>query len=99
MVKSNGGIPILAHPRANFKNNFPLMDEIISYGISGIEVFSTYHSEIQINEFKQYALNKNLLMTCGSDLHGRNKPLISIGNFDFHSLEDKILKDLKQKKN
>ena len=39
-------------------------------------------------------LDKNLLMSCGSDFHGKNKPLISIGNFDCYGLEDDILKNL-----
>lgn len=95
MVKSNGGISILAHPGANFKDNIILVDEIVRHGISGIEVFSTYHSPKQINLFKNYAIDKKLIMTCGSDFHGRNKPLISIGNFDCHNSEDEILQNLK----
>lgn len=98
MVRSNGGISVLAHPGANFKEDISFIDEIVSHGISGIEVFSTYHSEKQIDGFKKYALNEKLLMTCGSDFHGNNKPLISIGNFDCHGLEDDILNNLKLKK-
>jgi len=94
MVKSNGGIPILAHPGANFKEDINFIDEIVSHGVSGIGVFSTYHAEKQIDMFKKYAIDKKLLMTCGSDFHGRNKPLISIGNFDCYGLEDDILKNL-----
>jgi 3',5'-nucleoside bisphosphate phosphatase len=91
LVKENGGIPILAHPGANFKNDINVIDEIVKHGISGLEVFSTYHTEAQVQLFKAYAITNKLVMTCGSDYHGSTKPLVKIGGIDCHQMENGIL--------
>ena len=67
------------------------VDEIIKHGVSGLEVFSTYHTEAQVQIFKEYAVNNKLVMTCGSDYHGSTKPLVKIGGFDCHQMENRIL--------
>ncbi|MEJ2524793.1 MAG: hypothetical protein P8Y73_04385, partial [Desulfuromonadales bacterium] len=47
----------------------------------GLEVFNNYHSEKQINYFSRLIMKRGALMSCGSDFHGKNKPLISIGQY------------------
>jgi len=79
LVKDTGGIPIIAHPGINLKNNMEMLDFIIKEGIEGIEVFSNYHTSREIDYFYKKAKEYGLLITCGSDFHGKYKPGIEIG--------------------
>lgn len=83
MIHENKGIAILAHPGNNFKDNLDLIDDLISEELDGIEVYSSYHTLDQTEYFYKKALNNNLIITCGSDFHGKTKPNISIGNFKY----------------
>ena len=87
LVHKHGGEAIIAHPGNNLRDN---LDEI-----DGIEVFSSYHTKEQIDYFYDKALKNNMIITCGSDFHGKTKPNIEIGKFKFEPKDvsiDKILK-------
>jgi predicted metal-dependent phosphoesterase TrpH len=96
LVHSSGGVPVLAHPGVNLKPCPELLAPILSAGVKGLEVFSTYHDEATRNHFLSTALERGLLVTCGSDFHGRNKPGIELGGHGCDLDETRILKDLKQ---
>jgi 3',5'-nucleoside bisphosphate phosphatase len=93
LIIYNGGTPILAHPGANFNDNLALIDEIVNMGLSGIEVYSNYHSKNLTSKFKKYALANDLMITCGSDFHGRNKPLIKIGSCNYPEADEILIED------
>lgn len=88
LVDSNGGVPILAHPGANLKNNLPLLAPIIKSGVAGLELYSSYHTPELTAYFREFAQQHKLLISCGSDFHGKNKPLINLGGTKYLS-EDK----------
>ncbi len=73
-----GALPVLAHPydipEAEIK-------KIINNGIVGIEAYSSYHSEEQNKHFVKMAEEYNLIITAGSDFHGRHKPKVKLGIF------------------
>jgi 3',5'-nucleoside bisphosphate phosphatase len=81
LVKSNGGTAVIAHPGLNFKGKEELIIELIDAGADGLEVFNNYHDVTQIGYLANLSVQKSVLMTCGSDFHGKNKPLIDIGKF------------------
>lgn len=91
MIKDNGGIAIIAHPGNNLKHNLNIIDELISEGIDGMEVFSQYHSKDDIEFFYNKCIKHNLLISCGTDFHGKNKPNIDIGNFEIKFDSNKIV--------
>ena len=95
IIEESGGIPILAHPGNNIKENINLLEQIISCGIKGIEVYSSYHSKEQVEFYKKFSLKHKWLLTCGSDFHGKTKPSIVIGGTDCEGIEDKIISQLK----
>ena len=95
IIEESGGIPILAHPGNNIKENINLLEQIISCGIKGIEVYSSYPSREQVEFYKKFSLKHKLLLTCGSDFHGKTKPSIVIGGTDCEGIEDKIISQLK----
>jgi hypothetical protein len=81
MVNRNNGIPIVAHPGLNLTGKEEMAEELIQAGAKGLEVFNNYHNARQMEYFADLAVRQNMLMTCGSDFHGRNKPLIRVGEF------------------
>lgn len=94
LIKENSGKAILAHPGNNLKNNLTIIDDLINEGLDGIEVFSSYHSDFDIDFFYKKATTNHLLITCGTDFHGKNKPNIKIGEFKNKVNTEIIFKDL-----
>lgn len=81
LIKASNGIPVIAHPGDNLRNNMDMIDSIIREGVMGVEVFSNYHTPAQV-EYLQNKVEKNkLIVTCGSDFHGKNKPRIQLGDY------------------
>ncbi|MEN8076408.1 PHP domain-containing protein [Clostridioides difficile] len=97
IITKNGGIPILAHPGNNIKEDKGLLEKIISLGVKGIEVFSSYHTEKQRDFYFDFAIKNNLIITCGSDFHGKTKPSIRVGDISCNNNEKQILEKLKSK--
>ena len=94
VIKTSGGIPILAHPGNNVKEKHSLLEDIRVCGIEGIEVYSSYHSKEQVEYYKEYAMRHKLILTCGSDFHGKTKPSITIGSTDCENKEDDIISEI-----
>lgn len=46
-----------------------------------MEVFNNYHSDEQLTYFGELAQKRKVIMTCGSDFHGKTKPLINVGRY------------------
>jgi predicted metal-dependent phosphoesterase TrpH len=80
LIHKAGGIAVLAHPKQNLTGKYDLLNDIISEGIDGIEVFSSYHSPEDAGYFLDIAKQNRLFFSCGSDFHGKSKPLIGIGD-------------------
>lgn len=81
LVKNKGGIPIVAHPGLNLKGREEVVTELLEQGAMGLEVFNNYHSNEQSAYFADLIRKHGAIMTCGSDFHGKTKPLISIGEY------------------
>jgi len=76
-------IPVLAHPGFLSKGP-PLMEDVImalvDSGLRGLEVFYSKHTSEQVEYYKKIAEDNNLLITGGSDCHGQNGAINSIGS-------------------
>ena len=83
LVRNNGGIPMIAHPGLNLRGHEELVNELMDKGAAGLEVFNNYHNTSQVEYFARETSMRGALMSCGSDFHGFNKPLISIGQYNF----------------
>ena len=104
LVRNNGGIPMVAHPGLNLKGREELVNELMDKGAAGLEVFNNYHSTSQVEYFARETSIRGALMSCGSDFHGFNKPLISIGQYNFNErhrayLEKSLAAIVEQKEN
>jgi 3',5'-nucleoside bisphosphate phosphatase len=80
-IKRNRGVPVVAHPGLNLKGREEIILDLIENGAEGLEAFNNYHDYKQIEYFARVALERNVMMTCGSDFHGKTKPLIKPGMY------------------
>ena len=79
-IHEAGGIAILAHPMLD--GAFDIVDDLLSLGLDGIEVFHPSANAEQQDELKKFATKKKILMTGGSDFHGLyNKYSVSLGDY------------------
>ncbi|MEG1462053.1 PHP domain-containing protein [Anaerorhabdus sp.] len=84
MVEETQGIAVVAHPGHNFNGHFDVLQKLLDKPqIKGIEVYSNYHTEEMTRTFLEYAKTRDLVVTCGSDFHGKNKPAIQLGQIKF----------------
>lgn len=94
LIKKHGGTVVLAHPGNNLKGQFEVFDEMVALGVEGVEAFSNYHSLETVNYFYNVGKKHDLLITCGSDFHGKTKPAIELGecrcNIDEHDIEEQL---------
>ena len=79
VIKETGGIPVLAHPGNNLRERYELFDSIIAAGVEGVEAFSSYHDAATARHFLGAGRRHGLLITCGSDYHGKTKPSVHLG--------------------
>jgi predicted metal-dependent phosphoesterase TrpH len=83
MIRQSGGLPVLAHPSQLRKENNAQLEnaikELIDYGLAGVEVMHSDHTDALVGFLTSFAERYNLLKTGGSDFHGGNKPHIELG--------------------
>lgn len=96
-IESTGGIAVLAHPGKNISEDVSLLHAIIEQGISGLEAFSSYHTPEQTAFYLEQAEHANLAISCGSDFHGKTKPMITVGSVNCRGLETELLRGLMDK--
>lgn len=78
LIKRFGGAAVLAHP--GLYDDDDLVEEIIVYGLDGIEVYHPDNSEQQRKRYLELASDYGLVVTGGSDFHGWR------GEEPFHSM-------------
>ncbi len=100
-ILASGGVPSLAHPIRVAKNNWEKLAEYVEdlagMGLRAIEVYHSDHSPEGTSYYGSLAERFHLGATGGSDFHGANKPLISLGTGTRNNLNvpDVLLEDLK----
>lgn len=90
-VHGAGGIAVLAHP-SKF-NNFDEIDDYVALGLDGIEVWSPHASDEDVEKLIGICMEKDLLMTGGSDFHGiYGEYSVTLGSYSTPDEElDKLL--------
>lgn len=94
ILKSNG-IPVLAHPKQlkmKKREFLVLLRYLIDRGLKGIEVYHSSHSEEDMEFYLEVANEYNLLVSAGSDYHGKTvKPDIELGTGKNNNIKVKQL--------
>ena len=83
MITNAGGIPVLAHPFTLYCRSSDeleaLVIKLVNQGLKGIEVYYSEHDEQQTSHYCLLAKRHNLVITGGSDFHGKNMQGIDLG--------------------
>lgn len=82
LIHKANGLAILAHPllyKYDLKGIEELVTLLCSYGLDGIEAIYSLNTGFDEGHVRRIANKYGLVISGGSDFHGKNKPLISIG--------------------
>lgn len=77
LIKRCSGVPVLAHPY--FIRDDAVIHAMIASGVRGLEVYYPEHTQSMINFYLELCRTNDLLVTGGSDYHGKAKPDVKIG--------------------
>lgn len=87
-----GGAPVWAHPLGGEgepalpeSEFFPLFEELLSFGIRGLECYYSRYTQEQVAFLLAQASARGLYVTGGSDYHGANKKNIHLGKLNSDS--------------
>ncbi len=80
LITDTGGFAVIAHPSHTIGRCKETIEYMVSCGVRGLEVFSSYHTMDDISYYAQIAEELHLLKTAGSDFHGKTKPSVELGN-------------------
>jgi hypothetical protein len=73
LAKAMGGVLFAAHPGGEYGNwSDEHLDFFVNQGGEGIEVYQYWHSSLQMEKFSKFAKKHDLLVSGGSDWHGKN---------------------------
>ncbi len=93
LLRDWGAVVVLAHPGLLPEREFAL--RILKYNFDGVEVFHPKHSKEDIEFFYEYAIQRKLIITGGSDFHWFTSD-VRIGIMDFEC--NNIIKALFEKR-
>jgi hypothetical protein len=91
-IHQTKGIAILAHPLISVKS---LSDVKRLNGLDGIEAYCSYHMPDQCDLVTRFAKENGLLISAGSDYHGKNKPSIALGDTHDPGASDEWLEKIR----
>lgn len=98
IIYDAGGIPVIAHPH-DLENAQELIQELMNYGLRGIEAYHRKHSPAIVEYFSSMAERLGLIVTGGSDFHAPNAvngQIILGKNFVPEWVYDKLIEEKKR---
>jgi len=79
MIRHAGGVAVLAHPCHLRDNPHTLIRQLVEWGLQGLEAYYPQSNPKQTELYLSLAKQHGLLITCGSDHHGKNRPGVPLG--------------------
>ncbi|NIA13024.1 MAG: PHP domain-containing protein [Nitrospiraceae bacterium] len=98
LIHEAEGVAIVAHPGLGDRLE-PLLPRLLKLPFDGIEVYHVRHTAGHVTRFTQLALEHDLLISGGSDCHGRVKneePALGSVRVPYHHVE--LIKDALRKR-
>jgi 3',5'-nucleoside bisphosphate phosphatase len=97
LVHQAGGVAVLAHPGLNRSDD--VIPHLVAAGLDGIECFHAKHSTAFAEHYLELADRYHLLVTGGSDCHGKskNKPLMGTIKLPYQHVEQLKVRALERK--
>jgi len=101
VIRKAGGVAVLAHPvhlrTANDAHLRTVVKNLADKGLEGIEVLHSEHSAERTETYRRIAADLGLLMTGGSDFHGKGKKGVELGLAAGRRIPGEWLDALKQR--
>ena len=94
LILNTDGIPVFAHPFLSKRDD--LIPEMVDTGLMGIEVYHSSHDQAATEHYMKIAKKYGLLITGGSDCHGKAKGEVLMGKVH---VPDSVLRELKKAHN
>ncbi|MFQ5913202.1 MAG: PHP domain-containing protein [Nitrospinota bacterium] len=77
IIRRAGGVPVMAHPgRSGVDGSIP---KLVAEGLCGLEAYHSSHSKAAAESYRRLAEARGLMVTGGSDCHGRDNPETLLG--------------------
>ena len=92
LVHRAGGVTVLAHPILD--NTARHVEMLAGLGLDGIEIYHPVHRQSDIKRLKHLAERYRLLVSGGSDFHGRSSRYSTVGS---QKVPEELLERLKQR--
>lgn len=92
LVHRAGGVTVLAHPILD--NTARHVEMLAGLGLDGIEIYHPVHKQSDIKRLKHLAERYRLLVSGGSDFHGRSTMYGMVGS---QNVPEELLDNLKQR--
>jgi hypothetical protein len=77
LLHEAGGLVILAHPtqlKISVEETDTLIEQLAPLGLAGIEVYTPYANDEEVDRYRDIAQKHDLVQSGGSDFHGESKP-------------------------
>lgn len=72
-----GGLPVMAHPgreEYGFKvATLEVLRELVEFGLGGVEVYHYSHPQAEVERYRNFARQNNLVISAGSDSHNESR--------------------------
>ncbi|MEK4629081.1 MAG: PHP domain-containing protein [Solibacillus sp.] len=78
-IKKDGGIAVIAHPGQ--LDSFDIAEELVREGLDGIEYVHPDHTATHRERIEKLADKYDLLLTGGSDFHGKYGSTVQLGQY------------------
>jgi predicted metal-dependent phosphoesterase TrpH len=78
LIHNAGGVAVMAHPLLD--NMIRYLEQLVDFGLDGIEVYHYTTADNDIRHIKRLAKRYKLVLSGGSDYHGRGGRTESIGS-------------------
>lgn len=103
LIRKSGGIPVLAHPWIDdMKINFKNIKILIKTGLKGIEINNGDRAPLKsrstVKKIRILAKKYNLILTSGSDFHGKDLIRLMPGdhNLGKNNCDEKVVEKMKR---
>ncbi|MGH4051625.1 MAG: PHP domain-containing protein [Clostridium sp.] len=90
-IRADNGLAVLAHPGQ--LDSYDFIEELVEAGLDGIEINHIDHNDDDHLKIMEYASKYGLILTGGSDFHGKYGESINIGDEECPSDYNYIFKD------
>ncbi|WP_040948580.1 PHP domain-containing protein [Gorillibacterium massiliense] len=94
-IHEAGGSAVLAHP--GLYSADPLIPELVEAGLDGMEVYHSEHTPEQEAHYLQLAQDYGLIVTAGSDFHGKRQGEAFHGEIGCRTIDAEVLDKLNLK--